>query len=258
MDSAAKQAQRTIAVLSTSYVSAAYTHPEWASALARDPTGQKRVLLPIRVHECTLTGLLAQVVYIDLVGLNEIEAKSRLLSQVQGERGKPLTAPQFPGRSTGPAIEAPPYPAVEASASAVETHAPSSRTASIIGGETEVFREAEQDLISYSVRWRRSLFGEPSPRPGRRRSVRGTRRSHPYTKRAAEVSPPCGRSTRDRLIPVAGARRRISAACGHIQRLGAGAAPPRFDRPPWPDREARSRLRIGQGNITRRPLPAIG
>jgi TIR domain len=41
MDSAAKQAQRTIAVLSTSYVSAAYTHPEWASALARDPTGQK-------------------------------------------------------------------------------------------------------------------------------------------------------------------------------------------------------------------------
>jgi hypothetical protein len=149
MDSASKQAQRTIAVLSASYVNAAYTHPEWASALARDPTGEKRVLLPIRVHECTLTGLLAQVVYIDLVGLTEIEAKSSLLSQVQGERGKPLAAPRFPGRSTDPAIEAPPYPAADGSAPAAETRAPTSRAPSIIGSETEVFRKAEQDLIPY-------------------------------------------------------------------------------------------------------------
>ena len=149
MDTAAKRAQRTIAVLSTSYVNAAYTHPEWASALARDPTGEKRVLLPIRVQECTLTGLLAQVVYIDLVGLTQIEAKSRLLSQVQGERGKPLAAPRFPGRSNGPAIEAPPFPAADASASITETHAPTCRTPSIADSETEVFRRAEQDLLPY-------------------------------------------------------------------------------------------------------------
>ena len=147
MDTAAKRAQRTIAVLSTSYVNAAYTHPEWASALARDPTGEKRVLLPIRVQECTLTGLLAQVVYIDLVGLTQIEAKSRLLSQVQGERGKPLAAPRYPGRSNGPAIEAPPFPAAHASVG--ETRAPSSGAPSIIGSETEVVRKAEQDLIPY-------------------------------------------------------------------------------------------------------------
>lgn len=147
MDTAAKRAQRTIAVLSTSYVNAAYTHPEWASALARDPTGEKRVLLPIRVQECTLTGLLAQVVYIDLVGLTQIEAKSRLLSQVQGERGKPLAAPRYPGRSNGPAIEAPPFPAAHASVG--ETRAPSCGAPSIIGSETEVVRKAEQDLIPY-------------------------------------------------------------------------------------------------------------
>jgi hypothetical protein len=149
MDSAAKQAQRTIAVLSESYVNAAYTHPEWASALARDPTGEKGILLPIRVQECTLTGLLAQIVYIDLVGLTETEAKGRLLSQVQGGRGKPDAAPRFPGRSTGPAIKAPPYPAAGASAGTGETCATSSREPLIIGSEPEVIRKAEQDLIPY-------------------------------------------------------------------------------------------------------------
>jgi hypothetical protein len=147
MDSASKQAQRTIAVLSDRYVNAAYTHPEWASAFARDPTGEKRILLPIRVQECTLTGLLAQVVYIDLVGLTETEAKGRLLSQVQGGRGKPDAAPRFPGSSSGPAVKAPPYPAAGVSAQTGVIQAPPSP--SIIGSETEVVRKAEQDLIPY-------------------------------------------------------------------------------------------------------------
>ena len=147
MDSAARQAERTIAVLSANYVNAAYTHPEWASALARDPTGKARTLLPVRVDECTLTGLLAQVVYIDLVGLTEVAAKRKLLSQVQGERGKPLASPRFPGRSNGPAIEAPPFPAAHASVG--ETRAPFSGAPSIISSETEVVTKAEQDLIPY-------------------------------------------------------------------------------------------------------------
>jgi hypothetical protein len=147
MDSASRQAQRTIAVLSASYVNAAYTHPEWATALARDPTGEKRVLLPIRVHECALTGLLAQVVYIDLVGLTAVEARNRLLSQVQGERGKPLAAPRFPGQPNGPSIKPPPYPA--ASTPTGKTRVPSLSVPSIIGIDTEFVRRAEQDLIRY-------------------------------------------------------------------------------------------------------------
>lgn len=149
MDNASKQAQRTIAVLSAGYVNAAYTHPEWASALARDPTGEKRILLPIRVDECILTGLLAQVVYVDLVGLAEVEAKSRLLSQIQGERGKPCTVPRFPGASGGPAIHAPRFPGVDAAAHAGETRAPSSRAPSIDESATEVLRKAEQDVMPY-------------------------------------------------------------------------------------------------------------
>ena len=147
MDSASKQAQRTIPVLSSSYVNAAYTHPEWASALARDPTGEKRILLPVRVDECTLTGLLAQVVHVDLVGLTEVEAKSRLLSQLQGERGKPCTAPRFPGASSGSAINPPRFPGADAAAPATEMRVPPSHVGSVTEGE--VSRTAEQDLVPY-------------------------------------------------------------------------------------------------------------
>ncbi len=101
MDRAAGEARRTIAVLSKSYVEAAYTHPEWASALARDPIGENAVLLPIRVREFKPTGLLAQIVYLDLVGLTEDEARARLIHHVNGRRGKPQTAPPFAGRMTG-------------------------------------------------------------------------------------------------------------------------------------------------------------
>lgn len=149
MDSASKQAERTIPILSAAYVSAAYTHPEWASALARDPTGDKRALLPIRVQECTLTGLLAQVVHVDLVGLTQVEAKRRLLSQVQGGRGKPAGPPGFPGRSSGQVIRSPAYPAASPSAHTDETCAPSSRAPLIIASETEIVRKAEKDLIPY-------------------------------------------------------------------------------------------------------------
>ena len=149
MDSASKQARRTIAVLSAGYVNAAYTHPEWASALARDPTGEKRILLPVRVDECILTGLLAQVVHVDLVGLAEVEAKSRLLSQIQGERGKPCSAPPFPGSSGAPAINAPRFPGVDAAAHAGQTRAPFCRAPYIDESATEVFRKAEQDVMPY-------------------------------------------------------------------------------------------------------------
>ena len=40
-----------------------------AAAFAQDPTGKKRKLIPVRVAECALTGLLAPIVYIDLIGL---------------------------------------------------------------------------------------------------------------------------------------------------------------------------------------------
>src|SRR5439155_14243054 len=63
MDQAAKEARRTVAVLSPDYLDSLYAQPEWAAAFAQDPTGAKHTLVPVRVRECDLKGLLSQVVY---------------------------------------------------------------------------------------------------------------------------------------------------------------------------------------------------
>lgn len=97
MQEAALKAQRTIAVLSPAYLESQFTAPEWAAAFARDPTGSKRILVPVRVRECEPTGLLPQIVYIDVVGLNEQNAKERLLQGVKSERAKPSAPPRYPG-----------------------------------------------------------------------------------------------------------------------------------------------------------------
>jgi len=96
MQMATAQAERVIAVLSPDYLESHFTQPEWAAAFAKDPTGEKKLLLPIRVRECDLEGLLRQIVYIDLVGTNENSAKEALLEGVRRERVKPSDAPEFP------------------------------------------------------------------------------------------------------------------------------------------------------------------
>jgi hypothetical protein len=110
MQRAAEQARRTIAVLSPDYLQALYTQPEWAAAFAQDPTGKKGTLLPVRVRECELQGLLSQVVYIDLVGLTEQAAKEKLLVGVKQGRVKPTTAPGFPGAAERIISEQPGFP----------------------------------------------------------------------------------------------------------------------------------------------------
>lgn len=83
MHQASKYCKRTIAILSTDYLASVYVQPEWAAALAKDPTGEKRLLIPVRVRECKPGGLLSQIVYIDLVGLSAIERKEKFLCAIQ-------------------------------------------------------------------------------------------------------------------------------------------------------------------------------
>ena len=92
MQEATSEAERTIAVLSQDYLDALFTHPEWAVAFAKDPKGEKHALVPVRVGECELEGLLSIIVYIDLMGLQEAAAKKRLLSELKGN-GKPKVSP---------------------------------------------------------------------------------------------------------------------------------------------------------------------
>jgi len=96
MDRAAREAERTVAVLSPDYLTAVFTHPEWAAAFAGDPTGRKRKLIPVRVRECQPEGLLAQIVYIDLVGHQDAVARRVLLDGV-GQRTQLSPAPRMPG-----------------------------------------------------------------------------------------------------------------------------------------------------------------
>ncbi|MGP1372287.1 MAG: TIR domain-containing protein [Almyronema sp.] len=102
MQKAARDSQRTIAVLSNNYLQAEYTHPEWATAFAKDPQSLKRLLIPIRVQECQPDGILGQIVYVDLVGCSaEAAAKEKILTMLQ-ERAKPTAAPAFPGAAPMP------------------------------------------------------------------------------------------------------------------------------------------------------------
>jgi hypothetical protein len=110
MQRAAEQARRTIAVLSPNYLQALYTQPEWAAAFAQDPTGEKGMLLPVRVQECELKGLLSQIVYIDLVGLGQEAAKQELIAGVKEDRAKPAIAPSFPGAVKHATSERPDFP----------------------------------------------------------------------------------------------------------------------------------------------------
>src|SRR3954453_24244842 len=81
MQRAIEEAQRTIIVLPPNFLASKFTAPEWAAAFAQDPTGSQGRLLPVRVRDCRPGGLLAQLVYIDLVGVKSPdEARKRLLA----------------------------------------------------------------------------------------------------------------------------------------------------------------------------------
>ncbi len=108
MQQATKDADRTIAVLSPSYLAAEFTHPEWAAAFRQDPRGEEQRLVPVRVKPCAPDSLLGTIVYEDLVGVEDAdEARDKLLTAVLSQRRKPDTEPIFPGGSAAAAIYPP-------------------------------------------------------------------------------------------------------------------------------------------------------
>ncbi|MEJ1930716.1 TIR domain-containing protein [Nostoc sp. NIES-2111] len=91
-------ANRTIAVLSSLYLQKPFPQSEWAAAFAQDPTSINRKLIPVRAEECNPSGLLGQIVYVDVFNCDEIEAQQRLLAAVKDGRMKPVQRPVFPGK----------------------------------------------------------------------------------------------------------------------------------------------------------------
>ncbi len=100
MNRAATEASRTILVASKDALSSDFVSPEWATAFAKDPTGMDRKLIPVRVENFDIEGLLGPVVYVDLVGLEGEDATRALISGVGPGRSKPTVAPTFPGMDT--------------------------------------------------------------------------------------------------------------------------------------------------------------
>jgi hypothetical protein len=96
MQQATTTARQTIAVLSPAYIESAYAEAEWRAAFAKDPTGEQKLLLPVRVENVQPPGLLQTRVYIDLVGLSRQRARARLLEGIR-PAGRPEREPPFPG-----------------------------------------------------------------------------------------------------------------------------------------------------------------
>jgi len=96
MQQATATAARTIVVLSPAYFGSAFGEAEWRAAFVNDPSGERGLLVPVRVEACRPPGLLASRVYIDLVEVAEEEAQRRLLAGVDLSGARPTTAP-FPG-----------------------------------------------------------------------------------------------------------------------------------------------------------------
>lgn len=97
MHRAVQESDRVIAVLSPSYFGSAFGTAEWATVLAQDPTGEKSLLLPVRVEHCKPRGLLTSRIYIDLTDCADPQtARDILLGGViphSAPRRPPVTFP---------------------------------------------------------------------------------------------------------------------------------------------------------------------
>jgi hypothetical protein len=96
MHKAILECKRTVAVLSPDWLASVFTQPEWAAAFALDPTGVDRKLIPVRVRPCEPPGLLRALIYCDLVGLGESDARKSLIDSVREVPSRP-DAVAFPG-----------------------------------------------------------------------------------------------------------------------------------------------------------------
>jgi WD40 repeat protein len=100
MDRGVRWSRHIVAIVSADYLTSVFATAEWQAAWRADPTGERRILLPVRVADCPMPGLLGQISAVDLFGVAEPVARDRLLSAARGAvspvRAKPARAPRFP------------------------------------------------------------------------------------------------------------------------------------------------------------------
>lgn len=114
MDEALNRTRHTLLILSPAYLRSAMTEAEWRPGFIADPAGIQRRLVPVRIEACEPTGLLADRVYVDLVGLDDSASKAALLEGVAAAlRGhaRPISNPEFPRKAATPPDDRPRFPA---------------------------------------------------------------------------------------------------------------------------------------------------
>jgi len=106
MQTAIEAAKRTIITLSPDYLRILDANPELVLVLSGESQKEQGSILPVQVRECKLTGPLASIAYIDLVGLDELTAREILLKGVT-----PAAKPGFPAEMQFSVDERPSFPA---------------------------------------------------------------------------------------------------------------------------------------------------
>jgi TIR domain len=76
MQQATTTAERVVAVLSAAYLRSGHGEAEWRAFYAKDPSGERGLLLPVRVNEVEPPGLLTTRIYVDLVGQDAKSART--------------------------------------------------------------------------------------------------------------------------------------------------------------------------------------
>ena len=104
MDAALKNSERFLAVLSEKYLNSPYCKAEWVAAFAQDHNLEKAAFIPVRIEDAPPIGIFADVVPINVFGLDETSAIKNLLDGVTlgGARNIPGQAGtrrlRFPGK----------------------------------------------------------------------------------------------------------------------------------------------------------------
>jgi len=94
---AALRAKHTVGLLSSDYLGSLFTQAEWTAAYRQTLVGKERGFIPLRVALCDPSPLLGPVAYIDLVDIDQHQARDRLLRGVADAPPRRPRRPEFPG-----------------------------------------------------------------------------------------------------------------------------------------------------------------
>ncbi len=97
MSAALQRADRVLAVCTEAYFASAFGGAELRAAFARQAAGR---IVPVLVEPVTLPPLYASLIYLDLTGMDEATAATRLQARLAG--GRPTAAPPFPRAGPAP------------------------------------------------------------------------------------------------------------------------------------------------------------